>query len=285
MNKAISYIGLGTVILLTVVGYLLFEYFIDQQPNVASNASKTAALNTSPNNALLSPSDASKTATAASLSSPTPPPASLPSSNPHIQERKEEAKPTGEDILKINRQAARRGDWVLFLESARRIREMPEHLRPTTLTAAIRENAPIHVFKALLDEGETFLPEHAIRIALENNLALLKQLIPLGLDIYITAPNGDNLLHTVLRTFNSLETFEFLLQNNVGIQPTVRGKKPLMIALEGAKLHTIAATHAALLVKHGADIEPGYLDFVHELAQSNPDAYAIIENTAPELIP
>lgn len=191
---------------------------------------------------------------------------------------------TGRAALDIARKASRSGDWELFLEAARKVREMPDYLHPMTLTAAIKENAPVSVFRTLIDEGEVFLPQHLTRISIEDNLPLLRELMPLGLNIHMELPNGDNAIHALLRTFNSLKTFEFLLQNNVVIKPSAKGIKPLEVALIGAQERLDAASHVVLLVKHGAVIDTEQLQLTHELASLNPQSYALIKANAPELI-
>lgn len=186
--------------------------------------------------------------------------------------------------LEIARDAANNKDWALFLEVSKKIKTMPEYVQPMTLTMAIREEAPQHVFETLLTRGESFLPQHLTRIAISNKLVLLKRLIPLGLNIHAELPNGDNAINVLMKTLASPQTFEFLLQQNVAIQPGANGKDPLLVALEASLSNNRAIFYAAKLVENGAQPGAVHYSLVAQIKESNPKAYNLIKNNIPELL-
>lgn len=186
--------------------------------------------------------------------------------------------------LEITREAASNKDWELFLEASQKVQEMPDYLHPMTLTTAIREEAPQHVFEALLARGERFLPQHLTRIVIANKVDLLKRLIPLGLDIHAELPNGDNAINVLLRTMSSRQAFLFLLKNNVAIRPGANGKDPLLFALEKARKENEAIYYVFRLVHHGAQLNSSHYLVVSEIKDMNPQAFDLIKRNIPELL-
>lgn len=186
--------------------------------------------------------------------------------------------------LEIAREAANIKDWELFLEVSKKIKEMPEYVHPMTLTMAIRENAPQHVFEALLARGEAFLPQHLTRTAIGNKLELLKRLIPLGLNVHAELPNGDNVINILMKSLSSPQVFEFLLQQNVAIRPGSNGKDPLLAALDASLSNNKAVFYVSKLIENGVQPNAEHYSLVTRIKESNPKAYNLIESNIPELL-
>lgn len=76
--------------------------------------------------------------------------------------------------IRASTDAAFSKDWDTFLDAASKIDSKAHYRLDTTISAAIRNDAPINVFYELLQLGAAFKPHHTTELAVINKLELTK---------------------------------------------------------------------------------------------------------------
>ena len=97
---------------------------------------------------------------------------------------------------------------------------------------------------------------------MRNNLALTKQLIPLGLDIHTVDSLGKSALHYTLNHYQSQEMFDFLLANGVSVEPLAKGFDLLDLALQRTSNNMDGVYYVQKLIKSHAPITSSHKELL-----------------------
>ena len=194
--------------------------------------------------------------------------------------------------------AADSGDWDAFLDIAFELELISDYELATSFSEAIRNNAPLWVFEDLINRGAHFNVSHLLMLASNNQLSLIKQLIPLGLDIHMVNTEGMNAVHAAIMPFSDTEVFNFLMEEKVRIDTKVAGLDPLARALTGMLgdlnsiisdrkvlfRHNKALYYARLLISAKANVTPDHFTIVNQMKETNPKSYQHIINYLPPIM-
>lgn len=191
-----------------------------------------------------------------------------------------QAKPPSPEFAKnmmdIFRMSAK-GDWESLLNSTSEAELVDPKILDIAMLQAISHNAPITVIQTLLARGAQFTPEMVSVLAMRNNLALIKQLIPLGLDIHAVDGLGKNAIHHTFTNFQSKETFDFLLANGVSVNSSTQGFDLLDLALQRTINHADGVYYVQKLMEFNAKVSTSHKEILETIRTQNPQAYEQIQ--------
>ncbi len=180
--------------------------------------------------------------------------------------------------------SAKEKNWDKFNNYVRYLEGEDQASLNLSLYQAIINNAPIKIIENLLNRGATFSKEIIGILALQNNLALIKRLIPLGLDIYTVDSNGQSAIYYTLVTFQSKKTFDYLINKNISMKPDKKGLTPLDKALKYAIKTSKAIYYIDKLITYGARINTHHKNLLQVIKSNNIETYLKIIYLHPELI-
>ena len=198
-------------------------------------------------------------------------------------------------VTALNSFVAWPGDPARWDEFLQYVENLPEGTSPRTLSVATRLAlgfAPYDVVaKTLALTGG--LPADAVeslsfRFA-GDTVEVMKKLDEYGLDLHYVNPRGLNAVGAVARSMLSLETLDYLLDNDVAVESDVPGFDALdhvlltLITQPEIRTSTSALPWIRKLIDHGISIEASHLQLMELLRLDRPDAHADIARTVPEL--
>lgn len=174
-------------------------------------------------------------------------------------------------------QMSAKGDWDNLLNSTSEAELTDPKILDIAMLQAISHNAPIAVIQTLLARGAQFTPEMVSVLAMRNNLALTKQLIPLGLDIHSVDGSGKNAIHHTFTNFQSRETFDFLLAHGVSVNSNSQGLDLLDLALQRTINNSDGVYYVQKLIEFNAKISTSHKEILETIRTQNPQAYEQIQ--------
>ena len=85
------------------------------------------------------------------------------------------------------------------------------------LAQAVLHNAPLSIINNLIDQNAKLEGDEGLLLAMQDNLKLMKELVPLGLDLHYINTSGKSVISQSIQS-NSQKVFDYLLANNVNIE-------------------------------------------------------------------
>lgn len=192
-----------------------------------------------------------------------------------------------DEVLKIQKDimalssAASDKNWRAFDETLASLEHIDQNMLNLALLKAISSNAPFEIISSLLNNGAQFSAGIINTLALKNNVALTRKLIPLGMDLHALDRLGRNAINYTLLSFQSKEMFDFLISHGVSIKTNSEEPDALAMALS----HTInydATYYIQRLIDYGSPIESDHIQLLQEISKTNKPIYEQLKVNAPE---
>lgn len=143
---------------------------------------------------------------------------------------------------------------------------------------AIIRNAPLEIFEQLFAKGAQLPKESAHMLALTNNLKLMVELAPMGLDLHAVDEHGKNALSYSILAPDSQEVFNYLIVNGVAINLEHNKMDALDYALDESQSRREAVDYAIRLVELGAKIKRSHRQRLALLEYHNPAHYSLLRS-------
>ena len=184
-----------------------------------------------------------------------------------------------EDIFMVSES----GEWGKFMEAVNWFELNEPGVIDVALHQAIVNRADIEIITDLLDRGGEISSETAPIIALTDNLDLMKDLVPLDLDLHSIDLKDKNALDHAMTILPDKEMFDYLLVNNVSVKHDNQMTDALDKALNHATYNHHVIYYVERLVKHGAPVALSYRQRLEEIHNERPDIYQSLQERIPEL--
>ncbi|GGD50414.1 ankyrin repeat domain-containing protein [Lacimicrobium alkaliphilum] len=188
-------------------------------------------------------------------------------------------------------QAAHDGDWELFLSLYDELALTDSEMMDLAIHQAISMGAPLDIIEQLLDKGASIPPQSSLTLAVKGEVARMKELLPLGLDLYSEDPYGRNAVSMAAMMGGNPETVRFLLDHNVPVKSSGSGRDALDFALErlitdcepGVYVDSCARSQevVGLLLDNGGEIESSHGHFLAVFRSSSPEYYTRLVESYP----
>jgi len=170
-------------------------------------------------------------------------------------------------------ESAKSKNWNEFYSALDFLDLLDQESLNLALFQASLNNAPINILQDLLSRGALFSPEIINLLAMQNKLTLIKKLIPLGLNLYTTDKDGRSAIYYTLLNFNSKETFDYLISQNVNTQSIQEKLDPLDKALEYTIKNYSGIHYIDALIADGAQIQKSHKQYLEQIKLNNYPAY------------
>ena len=189
-------------------------------------------------------------------------------------------------LINMNKlfESAKSKKWSEFYGAVDFLDTLDQGTLDLALFQASINDAPINIIKDLLSRGALFSPQIINMLAMQNKLNLIKKLVPLGLDIYTTDEHGRTAIYYTLLTFNSKQTFNYLISQNVSSKSIQNILDPLDKALEYTMGSNAGIYYIDILIDDGAQIQKSHKDYLEKIKHNNNQAYLEIISKHPEFI-
>ncbi|MCV2884933.1 hypothetical protein OE749_09515 [Aestuariibacter sp. AA17] len=185
---------------------------------------------------------------------------------------KEDVQKMMPSLIQLTKNASNK-DWNAFMEAADAVSLMDQQLLDLALQQALIHDAPIKTIKQLLDKGATFVAQSVAVLAITDNVALLKALIPLGLDIHAIDIEFNNGVTHALKTQASRGVFDYLISHGVNVQIEQTSQDSLFYALTLCKTDSDCMYYISTLVNNGAKFTHQHSALLNEIQQENIPVY------------
>ena len=179
--------------------------------------------------------------------------------------------------------ASMQGEWDKFRDAADYFEEMDSGMLDFTLYHAVMNNAPFDLIRGLIAKGANFLPGVTGMLALRDNLPMIKQLVPLGLDLHGVDEQGKNALNHALTVISDKATFDYLLANNVSPNINTPVLDPLDAALQHLIINEEAFYYVDKLLSYGAKAGLSHRQLLDKIRDENPNAYQRLKESQSEI--
>ena len=184
-------------------------------------------------------------------------------------------------IIRQIMQLAQQGQWPEVFQLLSTLKSKQSDVRSALVYTAIITETDFTIIKQLLGDSTELQKSVMTPLISKNNVELVRQLLPYGLDLNYVELGYSTLARSV--QWNALDMLKFLLEKGVPIDTDAEGFDSLDLALKQFDYKMTGFTYVSLLISAGASIELSHKQIVDELKWRDLEGYSRLTNQFPQL--